>query len=217
MAVKLEKSGQQHLVSLKKEDISGKKEILVNLNWSQNTKKKGFLQSIFGKSSDIDLDLGCYYELTNGERMIIDGLQFSHGRGGSKEQRTNQGCYVAAPFIWHQGDDRGRGNENSGENILVNPNGMGTIKKMIIYTFIYEGVPQWSETNAVVTVKVPGNEDVIVEMGRQDDRRTFCAIAELNFTHDSIAVKKLVTFHTGHEDCDKHYGWGFKWRAGGKD
>ena len=34
MAVKLEKSGQQHLVSLKKEDISGKKEILVNLNWS---------------------------------------------------------------------------------------------------------------------------------------------------------------------------------------
>lgn len=80
MAVKLEKSGQQHLVSLKKEDISGKKEILVNLNWSQNIKKKGFLQNIFGKNSDIDLDLGCYYELTNGERMIIDGLQFSHGR-----------------------------------------------------------------------------------------------------------------------------------------
>ena len=53
-----------HLVSLKKEDILGKKEILVNLNWSQNTKKKSFLQSVFGKSSDIDLDLGCYYELT---------------------------------------------------------------------------------------------------------------------------------------------------------
>lgn len=217
MAVKLEKTGQKYCINLKKESIFNKKEILINLNWSQNVQKKSFLQSLFGKNEDIDLDLGCYYELNNGERMVIDGVQFSHGRGGTKDQRTNQGCYTDVPFIWHQGDDRGNTDTNSGENIFVNPKGIGIIKKMIIYAFIYEGVPHWSETNAIVTVKVPGNEEIIVEMGKQDNKKNFCAIAELNFTQDSITVKKLVTFHTGHRDCDKYYNWGFQWQAGGKD
>lgn len=53
---------------------------------------------------------------------MIDGLQFSHNRGEERNQRTRQGCYTEAPYIWHCSDDRGAGN-NSGENILVNPQG----------------------------------------------------------------------------------------------
>ena len=49
--------------------------------------------------------------------------------------------------------------------IRDSPNGANQIKRIIIYTFIYEGVAKWSETNAVVKVKVPGSEDVVVEMG----------------------------------------------------
>ena len=69
----------------------------------------------------------------------------------------------------------------------------------------------------MVKVSVPGNEDVIVEMGAQTDSRKFCAIAELDFDgNNSIMVKKLVTFHNGHESCDKTYNWGFKYHAGTK-
>lgn len=77
---------------------------------------------------------------------------------------------------------------------------------------------KWSETNAVVKVKVPGSEEVVVEMGRQVSDKKFCAIAQLDFcADDSILVKKLVTFHTGHRNCDKQYGWGFNYTPGSKD
>ena len=87
--------------------------------------------------SAIDLDLGCFYELRDGKKMLIDGLQFSHGRGGSRDKQTRQGCYTHSPYIWHQGDDRG-GSSESGETILVNPAGASNIKRIIVYTFIYK-------------------------------------------------------------------------------
>lgn len=212
MAIILEKGGDTHRINLEKprgRPLTG--EIVINLDWN----KGGFLKNLFGNA--VDLDLGCFYEMRDGKKMLIDGLQFSHGRGGNRHQVTRQGCYDKAPYIWHQGDDRG-GGSLSGETILVNPNGANQIKRIVVYTFIYEGVAKWSETNAVVKVKVPGCEDVVVEMGNQSSNKRFCAIAQLDFgTDNSITVKKLVTFHDGHSDCDKLYGWGFNYSPGSKD
>lgn len=210
MAIILEKGGDTHRINLEKPSgrpLTG--EIVINLDRN----KGGFLKM----GGAVDLDLGCFYELRNGRKQLIDGLQFSHGRGGNRHQVTNQGSYDHAPYIWHQGDDRG-GGTSSGETILVNPNGASQIKRIIVYTFIYEGVTKWSETNAVVKVRVPGSEEVIVEMGQQVSNKRFCAIAQLDFgTDNSITVKKLVTFHDGHSDCDKIYGWGFNYTPGSKD
>ena len=76
MAIILEKSGDKHRINLDKtSSIIG--EIKINLDWS----KGGFLKRIFW-GGDIDLDLGCFYELRDGRKMLIDGLQFSRGRGG---------------------------------------------------------------------------------------------------------------------------------------
>ena len=211
MAIRLEKSGDTHKINLEKGISAIKEEIVINLDWS----KGGFFKQLFGNA--IDLDLGCFYELRDGTKMVIDGLQFSHGRGGNRNQVTNQGCYTQKPHIWHMGDDRG-GGSSSGETILINPVGINNIKRIIVYTFIYEGVAKWSETNAVVKVKVPGKEEIVVEMGKQNSNNKFCAIAELDFGGDnSITVKKLVTFHNGHFDCDRRYGWGFNWSPGTKD
>jgi tellurite resistance protein TerA len=77
-------------------------------------------------------------------------------------------------------------------------------------------VAKWAETNAVVTIKVPGNPDVVVEMGKQYSAEKFCAVAEILFDNNSITVRKLVTFHDGHGGCDKAYNWGMQWRAGSK-
>lgn len=212
MPIILEKGGDTHRINLEKclgKQLTG--EIVINLGWN----KGGFFKNLFGKP--VDLDLGCFYELRNGQKMVIDGLQFSQGRGGDRHHVTRQGCYDKAPFIWHQGDDRG-GKSSSGETILVNPVGVNDIKRIVVYTFIYEGVAKWTETNAVVKVKVPGCEEVIVEMGQQYSPNNFCAIAQLDFAGDnSIMVKKLMTFHNRHSDCDKKYGWGLNWTPGNKD
>ena len=67
-------------------------------------------------------------------------------------------------------------------------------------------------------MKVPGNDDVIVEMGQQSSNKKFCAIAQLDFGKDnSIMVKKLITFHDSHSDCDRTYNWGFNYSVGSKD
>ena len=213
MAIRLEKSGDQHRINLEKSSAGFIGEIKINLDWSKHG--GSFFNRLIGDA--IDLDLGCFYELRNGKKMLIDGLQFSHGKGGRKDEQTRQGSLTMEPYIWHKGDDRGGGSE-SGETILVNPAHINEIKKIIVYTFIYEGAAKWAETNAVVKVSVPGNDDVVVEMGKQSDNRNFCAIAQLDFAGDnSITVKKLVTFHYGHSDCDKQYGWGFKYSYGTKD
>ena len=210
MAIILEKSGDKHRIDLTKVERKITEEIKINLVWS----KGGLLKQIFGKP--IDLDLGCFYELRDGKKMLLDGLQFSHGRGGKRNQQTRQGCYTQAPFIWHKGDDRG-GTSESGETILVNPIGIPNIKRIIVYTFIFEGVAKWSDTNAVVKVSVPGCEDVVVQMGKQSSMKRFCAIASIKVnTDNSIEVQKLVTFHDSHSDCDKHYGWGFNYSPGSK-
>lgn len=110
MAIVLEKSGDKHRINLDKA-IRTPGEIKINLDWS----KGSFFKRMFG--GDMDLDLGCFYEMRDGSKMLIDGLQFSHGRGGRRDQQTRQGCYTQAPYIWHRGDDRGGGAE-SGETIL---------------------------------------------------------------------------------------------------
>lgn len=212
MAIILEKSGDSHRINLEKGGSAlAQGEIIIHLDWSRG----GFLKSLLGKS--IDLDLGCFYEIRDGKKSLIDGLQFSHGRGGDRHQVSRQGCYDKPPYIWHQGDDRG-GGSSSGEIILVNPIGVSSIRRIVVYTFIYEGVAKWSETNAVVKVKAPNNEEIVVEMGQQSSKKPFCAIAQLDFETDgSMLVKKLVTFHDGHSDCDKTYGWGFQYSEGSKD
>lgn len=210
--ITLEKKGDTHVIDLSKKTDAITQEININLNWSKGT-KKGLFGSLF--SNDIDLDLGCFYELNNGERNVIDGLQFSKGLGGPRDKYTRQGRHTGEPWVWHTGDDRGAA-AGSGENIIINPKGIHDLKRIVVYCLIYDGVAKWQETDAVVTVKVPGSAEIEVRMGNQSSLNKFCAIAEILFTRDSIGVQKLVTFHRSHADCDTTYKWGLKWTAGAK-
>ena len=68
--VTLEKQGDSHKIDLSKGNKSNK-EIIINLNWTQETQKKGFLSGLFGGSQGIDLDLGCFYLLNDGQKSVI--------------------------------------------------------------------------------------------------------------------------------------------------
>ena len=210
--ITLENKGDMHMIDLSKRTDKITQEININLSWSKGT-KKGLFGGMFNR--DVDLDLGCFYELKDGTKNAIDGLQFSRGDGGPRDKRTRQGCYTGEPWVWHAGDDRGAA-AGSGENMIINPKGMIDLKRMIIYCFIYDGAAMWQETNAVITVKVPGNAEIEVQMGKQVSAHKFCAIAEVLFTRDSVGVRKLVTFHKEHSDRDAAYGWGMQWTPASK-
>lgn len=196
MPIILEKKGAQHHIQLQKDDTQGA--IVIQLRWSN--------------TAPVDLDLGCYYELRNGKRKLIDALQFANGEGGPKDRVTKQGCYNNPPYVWHTGDDRGDNNASQ-ETIIVNAKGLALIRRIIVYAYIYEGVAQWNLTDAVVNVTVPHQNTVTVKMGETNNKRRFCAIAQLDFDiHNAITVKRLVSFHDSHSGADIQYGWGFKYQ-----
>ncbi len=211
--ISLAGKGDSHTMQLKQKGAGD--EIVINLNWNAHPggqKKKGFFGALLGGGGgEIDLDLGCFFELRNHPvRSVIDGLQFAH-------DKSRQGNLNGPPWIYHMGDDRTGSQSASGEFIKVNPSNLGEIKRMTIYCFIYEGAARWAETDAVVSIKVPGQPEVEVQMGKQSDSRKFCAIAGLDFVGDSgIKVTRYVTFHNDHGECDRAYGWGLKWGAGRK-
>ena len=193
MAVELKK-GQK--VNLKKKVPIG--EILINLNWDQP--KKRFLFS----PRPIDLDLGCLYELKNGRKGTVQALGNAFGH------------LNAEPWIALDGDDR-TGASAAGENLRINGAKIPEIKRVLVYTFIYEGAANWQTANGVVTLRYPGNEDIIVRMDEYNNARRMCAIALLeNDGGDGFIVEKQVSFFDGHAQMDKAYGWGMRWVPGRK-
>lgn len=201
MAINLQK-GQK--VSLKKSTSKGLGEILVNLNWNSTPVNKGFFSSLFGENSGIDLDLGCLYELKNGRKGTVQALGKAFG------------SQVNEPYISLDGDDR-TGASAAGENLRINGNRIADIKRILVYTFIYEGVANWQQADATVTIKYPGAEDLVVKMDSYNTQNKMCALALLeNVNDETFSVEKVVQFYPGHQAMDQAFHWGLRWVAGKK-
>ena len=187
------------------EKPSGSGEIIINLNWHKGQSKPGFLGGLFGgKSGAIDLDLGCLFDLKDGTKGSVQAL-------GKHFGSLNNSPYVAL-----DGDDR-TGSVEGGENLRVNGRKIYMFRRILVYTFIYEGIANWREADGIVTVKCPGNRDVIVRMDEYDTRDRMCALVMLENVNDSaLSVEKLVKFFDGHEQMDRYYNWGLHWVAGRK-
>ncbi|MCI8485381.1 MAG: Tellurium resistance [Lachnospiraceae bacterium] len=201
MAINLQK-GQK--VSLEKKSPAGLGEILVNLNWNSKPVKKGFLSGLLGGSQGIDLDLGCLYELKDGSKGAVQALGNSFG------------SFDRPPFISLDGDDR-TGAAAAGENLRINGNRIADIKRVLVYTFIYEGVANWQQADAIVTIKYPGAEDLIVKMDSYNSSNIMCGLALFENQEDqTFSVEKIVQFYPGHRELDQAFGWGMRWQAGRK-
>lgn len=197
MAVELRK-GQK--VNLEKHGAS-LGEILINLNWSQPARRGGFFAP---KPQPIDLDLGCLFELQDGSKGCVQALGNSFGSLNN------------APYISLDGDDR-TGSSSAGENLRVNGAMISRIRRILVYTFIYEGATNWRDANGVVTLRCPGSQDVIVRMDEYGSSDAMCAIALLeNYNNETFSVEKVVRFFRGHEPMDRNFGWGLRWTPGRK-
>lgn len=202
--VVLKKGNKVNLTKKEELDLG---EILINLNWNQKVSKKGFLQILFGDSSaqSIDLDLGCLYELKNGRKGCIQALGNSFGVSLDME-----------PYITLDGDDR-TGENNEGENLRINGNKMSEIKRVLLFTYIYEGAINWADADGIVTIKHSLGEDLIIKMDEVHNGKIMCALAMItNENDESFSVEKLVEYYSGHSELDKAYGWGMKWKPGRK-
>lgn len=171
----------------------------VNLNWAQGS-SGGF----FKRNKGIDLDLAAMYELADGTKGIVQALGNSFGD-------LNQ-----APFIFLDGDDRS-GTNSGGENLFINLGQVNAFRRILIFAYIYEGAPNWSAANGLVTLVPTSGPQVEVTLDSADDRAISCAVAMLTNVNGEMQVSREVRYIQGAQRAvDEAYGFGMRWTAGRK-
>jgi len=155
----------------------------------------------------IDLDLGCLYEYSDGSKGVVQALgntfRDQHGFGPD-------------PICWLDGDDRS-GATSGGENLFINLANASSIRRVLVFAFIYSGVPNWAAADGVVTLFPASGPQVEVRLDEPDSRSVMCAIALLDNAGGEISVRREVRYvQGGHKALDDAYGWGLRWAAGRK-
>ena len=173
-------------------------EIRINLNWNRG--KRGF----FGGGSAIDLDLGCLFELASGELSVVQALG------------NRFGSYDNLPFIELSGDDR-TGDVSDGETLRINGAEWAKLRRVAIFAYIYEGAPNWSATDGVVTITAPDQPPIELRMTEGRNDRGFCGVALLENNGGALKITRLVEYFRHHAEYDQRLGFGLRWTAGSKD
>lgn len=197
--ITLEKKGSS--ISLEKKG-QGFEELVINLNWNRGG-GKGFFGRLTG-GGKIDLDLGCLFKLRDGRAGAVQALGDSFG---SLQQ---------PPYIQLMGDDRS-GASAQGEFLRINGRQWEQLDRVAVFAFIYEGVPNWAETDAVVTIQTPGQPTLEIRLDSHQNDQRMCALAMLENQGGNIKVTKLVEYFRDHRFLDQAYGFGLRWVAGSKD
>ncbi|MDT8406024.1 MAG: TerD family protein [Methylococcales bacterium] len=197
--ITLEKKGQSVSLEKKPSGLLGK--IHINLNWNASpVKSAGFFSR---PKAGIDLDLGCLFELMDGSIGGIQALGNAYGN------------FLSAPYIELDQDDRS-GQSATGENLYINGDYWHLFRRILIFAFIYEGVPNWSHVDAKITLAAAGQADIEVKLDSHRNDQTMCAIALLENVDNQVVVTKLVDYFSGHQALDRAYGWGLRYAPGSK-
>ena len=117
------------------------------------------------RGKNIDLDLGVLFELEDGYKGCIQAL------GG------NFGAFDHEPFIQLSGDDR-TGAVTTGETIRVNGRHFDKIRRIGVFALIYDGAPNWQQTDGIVRITMPGQPEIEVRLDEGRNNTRLCGIAD---------------------------------------
>ncbi len=195
---------QNNRINLSKKS-DGFGEIRINLNWNQQAataQETGFFKKLLHQNKGIDLDLGCFFEMQDGTKSVVQALGNTFGN------------YHQFPFIQLSADDR-TGALNDGEWLRINGQHWQQIRRVVIFAFIYEGIPNWAATDGVVTIYVPDQPPVEIRL-TEGQPLGMCGIAELTNQGGGIQVQRHVQYVKGHIELDQAFGFGLRWKSGRK-
>jgi tellurite resistance protein TerA len=143
------------------------------------------------------------YELASGAKGVVQAIG------------NNFGTLEADPFIRLDGDDRS-GDAAGGENMHINLARPEVFKRILIFAFIYEGVPNCA-ADGVVTLFPTSGPQIEVRLDSPVDGARSCAIALLQNQGSGITVHREVHYINGSQRAiDEAYNWGMQWHAASK-
>lgn len=183
-------------------------EIYIGCAW--NTKKRA-MPGIFGrllglsKTQKFDLDLGLMYELQDGTRGALQALGVGNG------------AYGEPPYIVLSHDERSGLSEGDDEYVRVNGAQWKNIKRLLIYTYIYEGAVDWAQVEPIVQIKVAGQKPLTVTPRMARHNLGVCAVAIMENVRDGFTLTNLTEYFPGQAEMDRAYGFGINWTDGLKE
>jgi tellurite resistance protein TerA len=195
-------------VSLTKQGSGGGR-LHVNLNWTarpaEQAQPKGFLKRMAAAGQPaLDLDLGCLFELSNGQKGVVQALGNAFGSLDSP------------PYIFLDGDDRSGAN-TSGENLFVNLAHARELRRVLVFACIYAGAAGFEQAKGVVTLTPASGAPIEVQLDEAGGRSRMCAVALIDNSGGDLTVRREVRYIDGGQDVlDKAYGWGMNWSPGRK-
>ncbi|WP_227996989.1 TerD family protein [Nocardia australiensis] len=181
----------------------------VNLNWTSTNAPTG--GGLFGRKRGgrtLDLDLGCFWELSNGDFGSVRALDRSFG------------ALDRPPFIRLDQDDR-TGSSATGENLDINLDFTAQFRRILVFASVYEGAADFRGVQATATL-YPINS-LPIEMiisGCMDNSREVI-LAQIENVNGELVVHRDGTFIRppagrpggGIREISRIYGWNFKFQA----
>jgi tellurite resistance protein TerA len=173
----------------------------VNLNWS--LRGGGFA------GSDLDLDLSCLWELTDGTKGIVHAL-------------GDFGGLNASPFVQLDKDDRS-GAAQDGENLTINLDHSAKFRRLLIFANIYQGAPSFQGIDAVATLTPQSGGPIEVRMGDCTVPSPVCTLFMIRNVNGELVVQREANYivpgpGTNRQPAvDYAYGWGLSWHAARKN
>ncbi|WP_328538978.1 TerD family protein [Streptomyces sp. NBC_00344] len=152
---------------------------------------------------NVDLDLGCLYELNDGSKGVVQPLGGLFG--GLNEP----------PYVQLSGDDRF--GAPSGETIFVNLDHREEIKRLLVFVYIYDQTPAFDRTHAVVTLYPSNGPRIEIQLDERHPQARSCAVLSVENVKGDLVVRREVKFVYGFQaELDRLYGWGLQWGRGYK-
>jgi uncharacterized protein involved in tellurium resistance len=152
---------------------------------------------------DVDLDLACMYELTDGSKGVVQPLGNFFGD------------WNAPPYVKLSGDDRF--GSPSGETIYVNMDHKDSIKRLLFFVYIYDGTPAFDRTHAILTLFPSNGPRVEVGLDQRAPQARSCAVLLMHKEKGHWMVRREVRYVYGFQsELDRLYGWGLQWGRGYK-
>ncbi|MFE5393478.1 TerD family protein [Streptomyces sp. NPDC056568] len=184
----------------------------VNLNWEVRKQFSGWARKLgrpVAMHDDLDLDLCCLYELTDGSKGVVQALGNAFG------------ALHQPPFIHLDGDDR-TGAVASGENLTVNLDHKQYFRRVLVFVTIYEGARSFADLHATVTLQPQYGAPIDFSLDECTVPSTVCALALITSTGSDLVVQREARYLvpergvSPQRTVDHAYGWGMNWTPGRK-
>ncbi|MGP3971185.1 Tellurium resistance [Streptomyces sp. 6N223] len=174
-------------------------------HWRQPLRlfKPAEIQSHTQGLANVDFDLACLYELTDGTKGVVQPL------GGL------MGDFNEPPYVKLSGDDRF--GTASGETLYINLDHKDQFKRLLIFVYIYDGVPAFDRADVVVTLVASDGKNIEIGLTDPAPQARSCAVAMIEHHKGELVARREVKYVYGFQsEIDRLYGWGMSWGRGTK-